>query len=89
MEPGDVLAFAAAVRERNDRRDEREAWTVTHELLAQLIELTSLRRVESLAQAGHRPWRLPPVYHVPRPGEGAKESEVVMSPREFAQMTAA
>lgn len=89
MEPGDVLAFASAVRERNDRHDERESWTVTHELLAQLIELTSLRRIEALVLAGHKPWRLPAVYHVPRPGEGAKESEVVMSPREFAQMTAA
>jgi hypothetical protein len=88
LETGELLALSAAVRDRNDRVDDAGAWTVTHELLAQLIEWTSLARVEALALGGVKVHRLPAVHRVPRPGD-TEENEVVMTPREFAQLSAA
>jgi hypothetical protein len=81
----DVVDLADAVRERNDLRTQ---WSVTDELLAQLIEWVSLLRVEQLACAGVKPYKLPKVFHVPRPGE-EPEKDVVMSPRELALLTVA
>lgn len=88
LEPSELLALAAAVRDRNERQAEAEQWTTTHELLAQLIEWVSLVRVEALAIGQVPSWKLPKVHRVPRPGDD-KPGEVVMSPRDFALMTAA
>ncbi len=69
---------------------ERESWSTLHELMAQAIEWLSLIRTEALALGGAKRHSLPEVHHVRRPWETDDEANnvVVLSPREFARMTA-
>ena len=64
----------------------RDSWSNIHELVAQLIELVSLMRIEALLIAGVKRSKLPSPYHVPRPGEKAKETPV-LTPSQFARLT--
>jgi hypothetical protein len=79
---GDVLTLADAVRERNDR----EAWTDLHELLAQVVENLSVLRIEAFLLAGVPRWKLPDAQHIRRPGDTAREAPVV-TPGQFARLT--
>ena len=73
-------------------RNERLAWSQTDELLAEVIELLSVMRIEHLAVNGVKHSKLPDIIHIPRPGERAASgasSVVVMSPTEYVQAMAA
>jgi hypothetical protein len=78
----DVLTLADAVRDRNDR----EAWTDLHELLAQVVESISVMRIEAFLIAGVPRWKLPDPHHIRRPGEAVKEATVV-TPGQFARLS--
>ena len=78
-----MLTLADVVRERNDRN----AWGATEELLAQLIELLSVVRIEAWLIAGVPRHKLPKAHQVTRPGEQEQEAEMVVTPSEFARMT--
>lgn len=80
----DVFTLASAVRDKV----ERESWNNLHELLAQLVEMLSVMRVESLLMAGVKRHHLPDPVHVPRPGEKPPEVRTVR-PSEFARMMVA
>lgn len=77
----DTRSLIDAVSERNRRRDD---WSVTDELLAQVIDVLSVMRIEAWRQAGVKVSDLPKPHRVPRPGEPATQ-EVVMTPGEFAR----
>lgn len=77
------MTLAEAVRDRL----ERESWSNVHELLAQLVELLSIMRVEALATAGVKRWSLPEPIHIPRPGEDDPKEAIVVTPSQFARMT--
>jgi hypothetical protein len=81
----DTRALIDAVNERNTKRGEIDRWTITHELLAQVIDTLSVRRVEAWRQAGTKS-SLPKPYRVPRPNESDKQEVVVVSPGEAARM---
>jgi hypothetical protein len=82
-EPGLVQSLVSAVHER----DENATWSVERELLAQLIELTSIVRVEALALGGVPKHKLPLVIRVPRPDDDPAGDVPVITPRQFALMT--
>lgn len=84
-EPDMVLGLVAALNDRNEAR----RWTMEHELLAEIVEMLSVVRNEALAIAGVKHFDLPPRVHIPRPGQEAEDEVPVVSPAEFAQMTAA
>ena len=73
--------MAEEVRARN----ERDAWSTTDELLATLIELTSIHRVEFLASLGVKSSDLPEPVHIRRPGEPDKQEGNAMSMGQFAR----
>lgn len=77
-----MLTLAEAVRDRN----ERDSWTNVHELLAQLIELLSIVRIEQLAAAGVKRWSLPEMVRIPRPGDDEPKEAMVVTPSQFARM---
>lgn len=59
-----------------------------HELLAMLVEMVSIVRIEALLVAGVKRWSLPDPVHIPRPGE--KEEPVkTVSPGQFLRLQAA
>lgn len=64
---------------------EAKSWTTLHELLAGIIDMLGVMRVEHLAGVGVKPWKLPQVRRVPRPGE-QNETAPTYTPREFALM---
>lgn len=80
----DVFAIAAAVRERNDR----ETWTTLHELVATLVEMVSIMRIEAWLIAGVPRWKLPDVTHIPRPGEEEEQVKTIR-PGQFLRLQAA
>jgi hypothetical protein len=71
-----------AVRQR--REDDR--WSTSDELLAQLIELVSIVRIEAWLIAGVPRHKLPDSYHVTRPGE-QEAKPVVVTPSQFARLS--
>jgi hypothetical protein len=75
------LAVSDALRDRIERDD----WTILHELLASVLELLSVMRIESLLVAGAKRHDVPEPMHVPRPGEKPPEVRTVR-PSEFARM---
>lgn len=81
----DTRALITAVNDRNEARAEIDRWTITHELLAQIIDVLSLRRTEAWRQVGVPAHKLPKPYRVKRPDE-PEPQEVVMTPREAAKM---
>jgi len=80
-----VLALATAVRERNDRSE----WTSMHELVAMLVEVVSIVRIEALLVAGVKRWSLPDPIHIPRPGEDKEERVKTVTPGQFLRLQAA
>ena len=78
----DVLTLLDVVKERN----ERESWTTLHELLAQLIDVLNVARIEAFAIGGVPRSKLPEPRRVPRPGDKSQETPV-LSPREFARLS--
>jgi hypothetical protein len=68
-------------------RTEREldAWTNREELLAMLIDLMHVMRVEALAGMGVK--SPPRPLRVPRPGEGHEDQIPTVSPRQLAALT--
>jgi hypothetical protein len=79
------MALAHAVRERNDRSE----WTTLHELLAMLVEVVSIVRIEALLVAGVKRWSLPDPIHIPRPGEDKEERVKTVTPGQFLRLQAA
>ena len=63
----------------------RREWSQSDELLAGLIELTSVHRVEFLAVNTKKGARLPDVARVRRPGQPDPNEKQMVSPREMAQ----
>ena len=63
----------------------RREWTQSDELLAGLIELTSVHRVEFLAVNTKKGSRLPDVARVRRPGQPDPSEKQKVSPREMAR----
>jgi len=76
-----VLAVSEALRDRLERND----WTLVHELLASVLELLSIMRIEACLMAGVPKHKLPEPMHVPRPGEKPPEVRTV-TPSQFARM---
>lgn len=70
-------------------RNERDSWTNVHELLAQLLEMLSIMRIEALAAAGMKRWNLPEPVRIPRPGDDEHQEAIVVTPSQFARMTVA
>lgn len=92
VDPSFVLSLVAATSERE--RSVAEQWTTQHELAALTLELLSHLRREFLLTRGVALTSLPPHVSVRRPGDDAEpepepEAVTVMSPRDFALMTAA
>lgn len=82
----DPSLLVAIAKEIGDaRRAQVKEWTTTHELLAQMIDLLSVMRVEN---AVGRLKPLPKSHRVARPWETKKEGGEAMSPRNFARMLA-
>jgi hypothetical protein len=79
------MALAHAVRERNDRTE----WTTLHELVAMLVEMVSIVRIEALVVAGVKRWSLPDPIHIPRPGEDKEDRVKTVSPGQFLRLQAA
>lgn len=77
-----LLTLAEEVREEHEAKQ----WTTLHELLAGIVDLLGVMRVENLARGGVKPWRLPEPRRVPRPGEKRPE-QVAFTAREFALMS--
>lgn len=77
-----MLTLAEEVREKHEAKQ----WTTVHELLAGIVDLLNVMRVEHLAGLGVKPWKLPEARRVPRPGDEQREI-VTLTPREFALMT--
>jgi hypothetical protein len=80
----DTLTLVDVIQERDETK--AREWTVAHELLAQLIELIGVMRIESWLQQGVPRWKLPEPLHVPRPGEKAPEP-LVLTPSQFARLS--
>lgn len=78
-----TLAEEVAERRRND------AWRWPEELLAELLELVSIMRIEYLAGRGVNPGKLPPPVRVTRPGQTMKPAQGngarTMTAAEFAR----
>jgi hypothetical protein len=87
LDPGMVTALRAAWAERETNNAER--FTVTEELLAQILEMLSIIRVEAQALSGYvKQADLSEPLRVPRPGDEIEPVDPVrvVSPREFALM---
>lgn len=79
-----MFALADAVRARNDRLDE---WSQTDELLATLVELVSVLRIEAWLIARVPRWKLPDPLHIKRPGEEDQQVKTIR-PSQFARLQA-
>ena len=85
LDPAMVGALRTAWTERETSNAER--FTVTEELLAQILEMLSVIRVEAQALSGFvKQHDLATVVRVPRPGVEPVDPVPVVSPREFALM---
>jgi hypothetical protein len=79
----DTYALVDALVERAETDAKAREWTTTHELLARLLELLSVLRIENLACHGVRSG-LPKPARMPRPGETT--GPVVLRPGEAARL---
>jgi hypothetical protein len=61
-------------------------FTVTEELLAQILEFLSIMRIEALALGRVKPRDLPEPIRVPRPGVEPVDPIPTITPREFVMM---
>ena len=78
-----MLAVSDALRDRLDR----DSWTLQHELLASVLELLSVIRIEACLIAGVPRHKVPDPVHVPRPGDPPPEEQVTtVTPSQFARM---
>jgi len=83
LDPAMVTSLLAALHDRQDAISER--FTITEELLAQILEMLSIIRSEALI--GRIKGNLPEMVHVPRPGRVEPvDTTPVMTPREFSLM---
>jgi hypothetical protein len=64
---------------------ELESWTTREELLAMLIDLMHVMRVEALAGMGVKSPPRPP--RVPRPNEKDRDDVPTVTPRQLAALT--
>lgn len=78
------MALSSALRDRNERND----WTVLHELLASVLELLSVMRIEAWLIQGVPRYKLPDAIRIPRPGE-REEPVMTVSPSQFARLSTA
>ena len=60
-----------------------------HELVAMLVEVVSIVRIEALLVAGVKRWSLPDPIHIPRPGEDKEERVKTVTPGQFLRLQAA
>jgi len=87
LDPAMVSALHAAWTEREMGRAGH--FTVTEELLAQILEMLSVIRVEAQALSGYvKQHDLAEVVHVPRPGVEPVDPIPVVTPREMIAMMA-
>jgi len=80
-----VSSLLSALTEREETKS--GYFTVTEELLAQILEMLSIIRAEAwVGKVDKR--KVPEMVHVPRPGqEEPVDTTPVLTPREFALMT--
>jgi hypothetical protein len=86
LDPGMVSSLRAAWADREQAIAEN--FTIDQELLAQILELLSVVRVEALSMGGLKKSELPDVIRVPRPGVEPEDPIPTISPREFSLMMA-
>lgn len=78
------VATLSTLAEEVMEREERDAWSNVHELIARVYDLLSIMRVEALALGGVKRYNLPEPTRMPRPGQDV--GPVTVSPREAALM---
>ena len=87
LDPSMVSALHAAWTEREEGR--AGSFTVTEELLAEILELLSIMRIEAQALSGHvKKHDLSEPIRVPRPGVEPVDPIPVVTPREMIAMMA-
>lgn len=85
LDPAMVRSLLSAWDEREETMASR--FTTEQELLAEILELLSIMRVEALAMSGSvKKYDLPDVIQVPRPGTVPVDPIPVVTPREFSRM---